>query len=128
MIALRQRVQNLVDGCRTRIGGRGDGGHDTHRTCDLGDAFFAVLAQHAHGDRALQVADQAKGLAEVLVELVIGVAKPGILHRKLGEQPIAAGLKNRPGRGRDQQIDLPLIPRRDLGLGNACTPDQLLHA
>ena len=74
-----------------------------------------ILGDHADRLRALQVAQQAEGLAVVLAHLVGDVADAGVGHGQLGQLAVARRLDDRPAGGGDQLVD----PRLVVALGDA---------
>ena len=88
MILLAGVAPGLVDGviAATTPTGRAISINPTRR----------VFRDHADAARALQIAQQAKGLAMVLADLVVDVADAGIGDCKLGKLAIARRFDDRP--------------------------------
>ena len=79
-----------------RIGGRRDCCDNAHGSRDLDQSTRQVFRDHADAARALQIAQQAKGLAMILADLVVDIADAGIGDCKLGKLAIARRLDDRP--------------------------------
>ena len=126
-VAALERVDDFVGRCGRRVGGRRNGANHAHRAGDLGNAGGRVLVDHAHRFGALQVAQQAKGLAVVFAHLVGHVADAGVGHGQLGQSLVARGLDDGPaGRGH-QLVHAGLVVAVGNVLGGAGARHQGVH-
>jgi hypothetical protein len=109
-IAALERVDDLVGRRGAGVGRGRDRRHHADRARDLDDAALRVLGDDADALRALEVAQQAQGLAVVLGDLVLDHAEARVAHRHFGQRPVAAGFHDGPAGGRDHRIDAGLVP------------------
>jgi len=79
-----------------------------------------MLGDHAHGARALQVAQQAQRLAMVLADLVLDVADAGVGDRQLGQFAVARWFEDGPAGRRNQVVDALLVVAVRHRLRGAC--------
>ena len=108
-VAALQRHHRLVDGRRRRVRRGADGADNTDRLAVFDDAVALVLVDHPDGAGAHQVAERAEGLAGVLDDLALDIAKAGILDGELGQHAGILGLIDRPGERRDRLVDAGLV-------------------
>ena len=123
-IAALERVDDLVGGRRARIGGRRNRRDHAHRPRNLDDAQVRILRDHADRLCALEVTQQAHGLALVLGELVRHVAQARVVDCEFGQAPVVLRLDDGPARGGDDLIDPHLVVALVHPLGRARARDQ----
>ena len=79
------RVHEVAKRGDIGVGGGGDAGDDAHGMGHLDDARLLVLADDAHGLLVLQIVPEGGGSVGVLADLVLVVAKTGLVHGLPGQ-------------------------------------------
>jgi hypothetical protein len=84
---------------------------------------FRVFGNDTYRPDALEVPQQSECLAEILGDLVVDIAEPGIPHRHLREVSVAARFHDGPPSSEDGFVDLLLSTLFKLTLRDASAAD-----